>query len=190
YVCKLEELDWGHIREIYGEMEEAGRNLVSQAGIRPEEVQMARTAEMRYSGQGYEISVLVPSGPLGPDRLGALMENFYSTYDRHFGRHMAGVAVEALTWRVVASGPAPRVDLHFVPSSSARYPGGYKGKRKVYIPESRAYVDCPVYERHNLEARTQIEGPAIVEERESTVVVGPDATATIDEYLNLIMDIR
>jgi N-methylhydantoinase A len=60
----------------------------------------------------------------------------------------------------------------------------------VRFPERDAAVECPVYDRYALDPDTQIEGPAIVEERESTVVAGPRSTVTVDPHRNLVVDLH
>ena len=64
-----------------------------------------------------------------------------------------------------------------------------KGRRKAYFKDSGGFVDCAVYDRYRLQAGHRIEGPAIIEERESTAVVGPNDAAEVDGFLNLVIDI-
>ena len=68
--------------------------------------------------------------------------------------------------------------------------GNRKAMRRAYFPEARGYADTPVYDRYELAAGTILTGPAIVEERESTTVLPPGVTATVDEYANLIAETR
>ena len=63
-----------------------------------------------------------------------------------------------------------------------------KGRRSVHFPET-GYIDCRVYDRYSLRPGDRIEGPAVVEERESTIVIGPDACATIDSFRSVVIDI-
>ena len=64
-----------------------------------------------------------------------------------------------------------------------------KGRRKAYCKDSGGFVDCAVYDRYRLRAGHRIDGPAIIEERESTAVVGPNDAAEVDGFLNLVIDI-
>lgn len=97
------------------------------------------------------------------------------------------VPIEALSWRVSATAPVPNVCLEFAGQPTAgRDP--LKGSRHVYFPEL-GFAPCPVYDRYALTRGTKLRGPAVVEERESTTVVGPDARLTVDEHLNLVIDI-
>jgi N-methylhydantoinase A len=62
--------------------------------------------------------------------------------------------------------------------------------RRAWFPETAGWVECPIYDRYRLAAGTSLVGPAIVEERESTTVLPPGITATVDEYANLLVEIR
>ncbi len=189
YISQLENLDYNHVTEIYEAMETAAADLLIAADVAPDDIKIERTAEMRYVGQGFEIEVPVPEGHLGPDLREKLGASFNQTYDSLFGRVLEDVPVETITWRISASEPPPRPDIRFRKAESMAQLGGLKGKRPVFLSEAGQFVDCPVYDRYGLEPDTSLNGPAIVEERESTVFVGPDAQCTIDQHFNLVMSL-
>jgi len=180
-------------------MEEEGSRLLQRGGVPPEEVSLRRYCEMRYVGQGHEIAVPLPDGPLERGHLEAIQESFDREYQRLYHRLNPGYRVECLSWRVVASGPRPRLQLRRaalqgtqVAAPKGGHPGGLldaalKGGRPVYFPELGGYRDCPVYDRYRFHPGQTISGPAIMEERESTVIAGPGSTARVDEYLNLMI---
>jgi N-methylhydantoinase A len=87
-----------------------------------------------------------------------------------------------------ASGPTPNVVLNFEGQRLDTGPAE-KGERQVYFPET-GFAPCKVYNRYALSPGSEFRGPAVVEERESTVVAGPDTTLSIDGHLNLIIDIH
>ncbi len=187
YVTRLDEVNWGHLNDLFAEMERDARSLLVESGATADEITIKRQADMRYVGQGFEINVPVPAGELGPDMLDAMRELFLDTYQLLFDRRVKDVAIEALTWRVSATAPVPNVQLNF-PSLATGRSDPLKGHRDVHFPGS-GYVSCAVYDRYALRAGTTLRGPAVVEERESTTVMGPDCQATVDQYLNLIIDI-
>jgi len=96
-------------------------------------------------------------------------------------------APEALNWRLRATAPVPSIHLNFAGQETGKV-ATVKGRRRVHFPDT-GYVDCTVYDRYGLTAGASYRAPAVVEERESTTVIGPDARFTIDKYLNLIIDI-
>jgi len=172
------------IAEIYADMEAEAVRLLQASGVR-EGVRLVRSADMRFAGQGSEVTTPVPGGTLRAADVAALREAFHDAYHRRFGYADPGVPVQGVTWRVVASGPSPRVALQKLQASATAADTAVKTTRPVYWPEHRAYVESPIYDRYRFTPGTQILGPAIVEERESTTVVPPHCTATVDEWLNL-----
>ena len=190
YISRLDSVDWDHVSSIYEVMESSAVELLTAAGVGAGDIGMERSADMRYVGQGFEIVVSVPGGRLGPGLEEELASTFSETYEALFGRTLTDVPVETITWRLSASEPPPRPDIRFSAAGSGAYPGGVKGERQVLLTEEGRYVDCPVFDRYGLEPGAAVDGPAIVEERESTVFVGPDARCTIDDHLNLVMSLE
>lgn len=187
YVSRITEVDWDHLNRLFDEMEEEGRQVLAEAGVT--QVEIRRHADMRYAGQGFEISVPMAAGRLGAGSISKMEEQFSATYERLFDRSIEGVPIEALTWRLSASGPAPDIRLRFAGGAKADKGEAGKGTRQVYFPGS-GFVPCPVYSRYALGEGASLQGPVVIEERESTVVVGPDASVRVDKYLNLIIDIE
>ena len=97
------------------------------------------------------------------------------------------VDVEVLNWRVIVAGPRPTIQL--APAAGVQVPveATRKGERPAYFPDTSGYLECPVYDRYQLAAGMVLRGPAIIEERESTVVVGPGARAEVDAYQNVVI---
>ena len=92
-----------------------------------------------------------------------------------------------MSWRLEASGPVPNVALNFGGQPTELH-DPRKGQRQVYFPET-GFAPCAVYSRYALRPGMELPDPAVIEERESTTVVGPDALVTIDRFLNLIIEI-
>ncbi|MET0742324.1 MAG: hydantoinase/oxoprolinase family protein, partial [Microvirga sp.] len=114
-----------------------------------------------------------------------LLDNFYKLYRELFGRTVSA-PVEAITWRLRASGAKDQVTRpHRTDVAQA-----LKGTRRVYFQELGAAVETPVYDHYRLPVDQPIPGPAIVEQRESTAVVGPSGTAHVDLSGNLVINIR
>ena len=189
YISRLDSVDWDHVSSIYETMESSAVELLTLAGVEAEDIRIERSADMRYVGQGFEIVVPVPGGKLGPGLQETLAATFSETYKSLFGRILTDVPVETITWRLSASEPPPRPDIRFRTAESPAHAGGVKGERPVFLTEEGRFVDCPVFDRYGLEPGATVNGPAIVEERESTVFVGPHARCTIDEHLNLVMSL-
>ena len=113
YVARLEDLDWAHLNTLFSEMETDARALLAEAGVSGDDVTITCSAEMRHVGQGFEISVPVPNGKLTPDSLSELRESFFDSYQKLFERTVRDVGIEAMSWRLAASGPNPEISLDF-----------------------------------------------------------------------------
>ena len=187
---RLDAADWGQINGLFGEMEEEGRAVLRRAEVEATDITIRRTAEMRYTGQGHEVEVEVPAGTLSPASLATITANFEAAYRALYSRTPMGVPIEALNFRVVVSGPVPEISVSGPKSGApaARVSLAPKSTREAYFPEARGYVDTPVYDRYALQPGAAFQGPAIIEERESTTVAAPGARVRIDDRLTLIME--
>ncbi|HEX6709395.1 MAG TPA: hydantoinase/oxoprolinase family protein [Rubrobacter sp.] len=181
---RLHELDWSGANEALEEMEAEGRDLLRASGVSDGDVMVRRLCEMRYVGQGHEVTVELPDGNLGPDDADNLTMLYRKEYRRLYSREGPDVPLEAITWRLEVSSPRPRIRLDGEESdpSDAR-----KGEREIYVPEEESFLAVPVYDRYLLGTGVTFEGPAVVEERESTVVIGPESRAEIDAARNLVV---
>jgi N-methylhydantoinase A len=187
YLTTLRGIDFAHLNTILAEMETRGRALLRQAGVLEEAITVARSVDMRYLHQGFEINVPVPRGRLSSDDLPHLQGNFDQEYERMYKRLNPDVDVEALNWRVIVAGPRPAIQVQQTQGHTASSEPTRKGERSAYFPETSGYLRCPVYDRYQLALGMSLRGPAIIEERESTVVVGPGARVDIDTYRNIVI---
>ena len=186
YVTSLSELDFAVLERVYADMEKRGRDLLAAAGVEGE-IALTRSADMRYLHQGFEIRVPLPSSRLTKDDLSALRRAFAEEYERLYKRLNPGVEIEVVNWRLVASGPQPQITLRPPEVAGRSLAAARKGERLVYLPEHNGFVPCSVYDRYLLPVGATFSGPAIVEERECTVVIGPGAQASVDEEQNLVI---
>ncbi len=186
---RIENLDWARANQLFAEMEAEGRALLTRSGVAAGEITHRREADMRYIGQGHEIRVPVPHGVLRESDGPALAEAFRTAYQSLYERLGPPVSIEIMNWRVTSSGPAPDLKLKLAANASTDAAAALKGARPAYFPERGGYVDTPIYDRYNLGPGARFRGPAIVEERESTVIIGPDAACVIDSEWNLVVEL-
>jgi N-methylhydantoinase A len=186
YVAPLEDVDWRFLSDLYSEMEEEATAILAEAGI--EKPLFTRTAELRFQGQGFEVPATVPGGNLSGGTVAEVKANFAASYERLYRSLPGDLPLEALTWRLRASGPMPELKLgtHETDGETA----ARKATRNVYFPEAGDYLQTTVFDRYGFRPGAAFSGPAIVEERESTVVIGPGGQATIDDRLNLIVTLE
>jgi N-methylhydantoinase A len=182
---RLDELDWAELNEALESLETEGRNLMRASGVA--DIRVRRLCEMRYIGQGHEVTVELPDGPLGPDDADRLTTLYRKEYRRLYNREGPDVPLEALTWRVEVAAPRPEIRLDGEEGSPSPVSEAQKGERELYSPEDGGFRTVPVYDRYRLDPGAVFEGPAVVEERESTVILGPEGRAEIDAARNLVV---
>ena len=188
--AQLAGTDWSAVNAMYSEMESQGRAMLTASGVAAEDVELTRTADLRLAGQIHEVQTPVPDGPLGAGSVERIAADFGEVYRELYGRRSLDIPIEVQNWRLQARGPEPQVKLQrraAMPDADAQ--AALRGSRSAYFEAANGYVDCPVYDRYRLDPGAVIEGPAIVEERESTAVLGPDDTGRIDEWLNLTIEV-
>jgi N-methylhydantoinase A len=185
---RLDAPDWPAINRLLGAMEAEGRERLARAGVAAADVRVKRVAEMRYLGQGHEVEAALPGGALSGDSLPSITSSFQAAYRTLYHRLPQGVAIEALNWRVTTAGPAPDITMRPSAPAGGGARGALKGTRRAWFAETDAYVDTPVYDRYALTPGAEFSGPAIVEERESTAVIGPGGRCRIDEGLTLVVE--
>jgi N-methylhydantoinase A len=186
YQRRIDELDPERLAAIYGEMAEQALAVMRES-TPGGDVRVVRSADARYVGQGYELTVPVPAGPLDPAALGRLRASFDEVYAARYGYASPREPVEVVTWKLSAVAGTPRVALAKQPPRSGE--GTRKGVRRAYFPEVPGYLECPVYDRDALPAGITLTGPAIVEERASTTVLPPGVEARVDEYASLLVGV-
>ena len=189
-LARLDSVNWPSIHKMIHDMSDRGRALIRDAGIGEETVTVQYSAMMRYVGQGYEVEVPIEEITVKNGDVTAVAECFAESYQRRFGR-TEKMPPETVTWRVVVSGPRPPL------IEAVRHSTGKAAKelveakhRPVWFGDRVGFVDTPVYARTPLRSGTSIEGPAVIEETESTLIIPPDFRGTMDTALNLIVEKR
>ncbi len=187
YVARLERIDWARVNGLFAEMKEIGTQLLTEAGAKAEQITFRPVAEMRHVGQGFEVPVPLPGLELSDADIPAIRTAFFDIYRDRFERVVEESPIEALSWRLSCSAPGWTIDLAGArPQGDAPATPTPRTTRRVLF-EGAGWQECPVYDRYTLRAGATLQGPALIEERESTCVVGPDSTVSVDRFLNLVI---
>ncbi|MEZ4837227.1 MAG: hypothetical protein R2873_35385 [Caldilineaceae bacterium] len=175
---------------VYTELAEEGRATLIEAGVPVDQITFTRRADMRHQGQGHEIVVTLPDAPLAHVDLDEdLRPLFYGRYEEIYGYAHRHLGLEVATCRLTASGPRPRIALAETDHSQTDAASARKGSRPAYFAEAGGFVDTPIYDRYLLQGGMVFDGPAIVEERDSTAVIGPGARVRVDRFANLVAEL-
>jgi N-methylhydantoinase A len=186
---RLDQADWPTINGLFEAMEREARHRLSRAGVDGGAVRVRRVAEMRYVGQGHEVEADIPPGRLTPESVAPITAAFEAAYQALYHRRPSGVPVEALNWRITAAGPAPDLPPGPAPAAPRPAAAAVKGTRPAFFIEAGGFVPAPVYDRYALGPGAEFAGPAIVEERESTAVIGPGARCRVADDLTLVVEV-
>jgi 5-oxoprolinase (ATP-hydrolysing)/N-methylhydantoinase A len=174
--------DVAAINRVLREIEAEGRRQLGAAGVDAAQVRVERHADMRLVGQMHDIAVPLPEVDLAASDLPALRESFARAYARRYTRVLEGMRFEAVNFRVRCAGPVPALTLDGA-AGGADAAQRVKGRRRAVFEQGP--VEAVVVDRYALRPGDAFQGPAIVEERESTTVVAPGDRVEVDAQLNL-----
>lgn len=178
---RLDQLQVAQAQAIFEGMERELVELLSQAGLQPRQITFRRTADMRYVGQALELEVQIANESPEPS---AFALGFSKAYADRYGWTLKA-PIEVVTWRCSAKGPQPVITARTqTPRDVGR---SEKGERPVFVSERAGFLNCPVYDRERLAPNSVMNGPAIVEEHECTIFIGPKATGSVDAARNIVM---
>ena len=185
FAAPLNDMDWPRLEGAFQELELEAAQVIADTGKAAGRVQ--RLADMRNIGQGYELVVNLPDGPYGAESAARLQDAYALAYENHFTRPPPNVPVSIATIRVRLTAPAEATaDDATTPDkrTSAR-----TGSRDVYFAEADGMLDTVVLNRAAMTAADSHTGPAVVEEAESTMVIGPGGRFHISASGNLIIEL-
>jgi N-methylhydantoinase A len=189
YMREFGAVDWDHVNARYADLEAQGRKQLADAGI-TDGITVTASADMRYYGQRYEVTVPLPDAPVSADAARTIEQAFYKAYSVYYGREISDVPVETVSWRLNVSGPKPDFDITWPGRMSDNGDFTTKGERPLYFPGSTQPITCAVYERGDLPTGAAIEGPAVIEDHESTTIVPPGAKLRVDAERMLVLDLK
>jgi N-methylhydantoinase A len=181
----LDRLDFARTQSMIEEMDAEASALVTGAGVDASVVSRRLSVMMRYIGQGYEIETPVSAQIIGDADCDGLLAAFTSAYQRRYGRS-ENMPVEILSWRLAVEGPRSALGESLVARKIDGAADGQPVGRRLAWFDDR-FIKTPVYRRADLAPGTEIKGPAIIEETESTTILPPEFDLSIDRALNLVL---
>ena len=174
FTTPLAGADLAAANRIFAELEKESLEVLRLTGADVANRTARRLADMRYIGQGSEITVVLPEVL---DEAG-VKTAFEAAYKALFARTPPGAAIQFVALRLSVSAPMPgtgsRLELPRHASANA-----LKGTRPVFFPDEGKTLPTRVWDRYALEPGVSIEGPAVFEENESTFIVGPNSRARL-----------
>lgn len=196
----IQDLDAEEFAERFEALEVRAMAPLLDAGLSTEQIRIARHLDMRYHGQGHEIEVSLPA--IEPSAVFAqLPALFVAQYQRLYAFATLQSPLVATNWKVEAFGPPAGLKSGYQITTAVESGAAIKGRRRAYFAHGghggdddgnsdSGWIDTVVYDRYALRPGAMIDGPALLEERESTVVVGPRERVFVDQQFNLCAELE
>jgi N-methylhydantoinase A len=180
----LGKLEPGRIKALVDEMAAAGEEQLRRADVPADRIAHHVALDLRYVKQYHEVTVPVPRADIDRADFASVARAFHAEHDRLYGYELSseGTDLELINVRVRSVG---RVDKPVLPKAKAGGPDASrakKGSRRAFVPERDVFETLPVYDGHALSAGNRIEGPALVERSDTTIVVTAGYRMLVDEY--------
>ena len=185
----LLDADFAALEGIFHGLEAAAATALQSSGA-TSVVNFDRSVDVRFVGQGSETTLQLPTVDFSTLTPQAVRSRFDTLYAKLYGRTYPDCAVEFVSFRVRASLPVTLLELPKLRRlADATAAGAIKGQRPAFCPLAGAMILHTVYDRYLLAPGVQLSGPAIIEERESTVVVGARGQVRVDDFGFLWIDL-
>ncbi|MDI7261061.1 MAG: hydantoinase/oxoprolinase family protein [Thermodesulfobacteriota bacterium] len=154
------------------------------------EIRFERSLDMRFVGQGGETNVSISERDFTKMKKEEVRQRFDEVYEKLYGRTYPDSEVEFINFKVRASLPERLLQLPGIEKKGKSLEQAIKGQRPAYSPLARNFIPYTVYDRYELFPTAKFRGPAIIEEKESTVIVGEDASVSVDDFGFLWIDLK
>ena len=187
---RLSKLDAVAVQRQFEELEEQARVQLESDGIRPEQMLIQRVCDCRYLGQGYELRVDTAPGQIDHEWIEKLRADFHDIHEREYSRRFEESDIEIPNVRVRGIGLMPELMMPEVehgpesPESALRH----EGEAWFRVGGSLDKVPTRYYDRAALKAGNRLEGPAIVNQYDSTTAIPPGVAAHVDRFGNIVIE--
>jgi N-methylhydantoinase A len=182
-----DKLDFAEITGLYTDMRRQAREDFARMGIAEAQMSFQPTVEMRYAGQFHEVEIDMPAERLDTETLKGLLANFHEKYEKMYTYSMNWRAAEFLTFRLKATAPRRPVQMAADTRSKGSVDAARRGSRKCLFEGSAERVETPAYDWDRLQAGHAISGPALVDDKTTTVLVPAGFRCEVDPYRNLVL---
>jgi N-methylhydantoinase A/oxoprolinase/acetone carboxylase beta subunit len=185
----LGDASFADIEEIFRGLESDAANILKKEATE-DTIRFERYLDMRFVGQGSEMNIPVPDRDMSGVTKAQVRKSFDDAYEKLYGRTYPDSEVEFINFKVRASLPEKLLQLPKLDGKGRTLDKAVKGQRLAYSPISKDFIPYTVYDRYNLFPSARFPGPAIIEERESTLIVGEDSHVSVDDFGFLWIDLK
>jgi len=184
----LDTADFSEIEKLFKVMETEGHRTLQKSGT-VEDIIFKRSVDARFVGQGSETHIPIPERKFSHVKKEDMRRRFDEIYEKLYGRTYPDSPVEFINFKVRASLPERLLRLPKIEKNGGSLKDAIKGERQAYSGIAKEFIPYTVYNRYKLYPDARFQGPAIIEERESTVIIGEDASVSVDDFGFLWIDL-
>jgi N-methylhydantoinase A len=176
------------IQRVFDDLAAVATGKLISAGATAESLSIARSVEMRFRSQIHVLTVNVLEAKIGPDAIFALVDRFIDQYEARFGKGsaLADTGIEITTFRIVATSAVQRSELGMLVKRSDGTKIESRGTRQVFA--GGQHREAKIFDADDLYVGAEIDGLAIVETRDTTIVIGAGQSAVVDEVGSVIIE--
>jgi N-methylhydantoinase A len=180
----LRDIDREKFRSLFREMEEEARNLLAAELVHDDSIQFIYSLDMRYVKQYHEVNVRITKGDIDSEGIERMADLFHPEHNRLYGYSLEdqGTPIELITLRLTGIGRTSKPSFRQEDYGGEDPSGAFKKRRKVYLPQKGAFEEVPVYNGHRLVYGNKVEGPAIIEQVNTTTFVSPEYSVLCDRF--------
>jgi N-methylhydantoinase A len=186
----LDDLDLHEINDIFERLIAQARADLHGEGFADGDIRIEPYLDLRYAGQGYELTVPCPMPPLRAADLKKVRERFDVQHEQNSGHKAETEPVELVSLRLVSLGVVPQATISPGKATGRSVESARTGERNVFFGREHGTLATQIYNRDLLEPRHHISGPAIIEQLDTTTVIHPEQSAVVDEYRNILITER
>jgi len=189
-LAPVAELDLKETNQLFGQLIEQAKNDLRAEGFGENEMAVSAFLDLRYAGQGYELTVPCPMPPLKQSDLDLMRERFDRQHEQAHGHKAESEPVELVSLRLVSLGRVPQAKLSSAKATGTKVEAAQTGERKIFFGKEHGILNCQIYTRDLLEPGHEISGPAVIEQLDTTTVIHPEQEGTVDDYRNVMVTER
>jgi N-methylhydantoinase A len=188
-VTKTNQVSADILNNAFQDMKVEGDNYLEREGITPNDRYYRNSIDMRYKGQFHEVELPISEAKLTDESIEHIVEDFHKKHEELYA-YRDVVETEMINLRMAAYGKVVTPSRKAMTEKSTDVDKYVKGKRDVYFEKKYGFVPTTIYDGDRMEAGNIVEGPAIIEQKTTTVVVPPMARLEVTEYGDYLMKLK
>ncbi len=178
---RTDEADLNRINKLFQEMEEEANETLDREGVPEQDRYFTRSMDMRYVGQFHEVEVEIPSQVVTEEEVPKYVERFHQRHEALYG-YRDIVPTEIIFLRLTAFGRVTKPSLKEQPYAGKDAAQYLKAKRDAFFEEAGGSILTPIYDGDAMMHGNVIQGPAIVEQKTTTIVIPPGYNLEVARY--------